>query len=137
MNTARAGMWPATTPSASVSRAASLTPACDATSSDSRVMLAPVSSQNSRDWPLTRTVTTGVPNALRRMGSTTGTSGTSMVGTGTCASARPHRSTPACAALESKTSELSGSAPSPASAGQSDRHDSAIVSPMRARVRTF
>ena len=100
-------------------------------------MLAPVSSQNSRGWPLTSTDTTGVPNALRRMGSTTGTSGTTMTGTGTFDSARPHRSTPACAAVVSVTSALSGSEPSPASAGQSERHESAIVSPMRARVRTF
>ena len=137
MKTARAGMWPATTPRASVSRAARRTPDATATSSESSVMLAPVSSQNSWGCPLILTVTTGVPKELRRRGSVTGMSGTSTFGTGTSESAFPHRSTPASATLGSEMSPLSGSAPIAASAGQSDCHDNAIVSPIRARARTM
>jgi hypothetical protein len=81
-----------------VSLAASFAPAATATSVESSVMLAPVSSQKSCGLPLMRIVTTGVPRKLRRIGSTISPFGMSNTGGGTMLSARAQRSTPAASA---------------------------------------
>ena len=83
-----------------------------------------------------RTVTTGVPIALRRSGIVTGDSGTSISGMGTADSALAQRSTLACNDNESVASAVSGSKPMRDKACQSLYHDNAMVRPMRARERT-